>query len=520
MKSWLAGVCLLAVGCGAAKPVVRPPDLSGLDKADALVLEGCYDCLLDARATYRRIGSGAGRPVVLARLFETNILIALRHKELSLDPSEPLSEARDVGRELPPDTDASRYLALADGVPPDDIGTPRKTGAAFRETQQKAGYIGKLDAELAWLRTATLSEPFRKYLDLAADCGYPNRPRPPGTPPPPRTRQPAAGAPPLIAYRTATCQLPNQPVLFRLREAQPRFAEASLILARIDIVLAEQVGPGLAVPRLEEARTRFPASPAANYLSGSFNQAIGDCEAALAFYEETLAIVPAHEDAQLGRTICLTFLKQTDEAIAAATRMIDLRTDYLGEAYYWRAFNQHVRKEFASARVDIETSKRSGATDKVYTLAGIIKYDQGDLDPALIDLQTARALPQGENNCTAIWYVGMVHAKRQAWALSARQFEDAMGCYARAAGVLTALLRGFETRTDLEAAFKARKIAALQAGLKDANSQLYASAMNAANYYASASNIPAAKRLIEIAAQDASLAEFVNKLKDWLKDKS
>jgi hypothetical protein len=44
--------------------------------------------------------------------------------------------------------------------------------------------------------------------------------------------------------------------------------------------------------------------------------------------------------------------------------------------------------------------------------------------------------------------------------------------------------------------------------------------MNAANYYASASNIPAAKRLIEIAAQDASLAEFVNKLKDWLKDKS
>ena len=70
--------------------------------------------------------------------------------------------------------------------------------------------------------------------------------------------------------------------------------------------------------------------------------------------------------------------------------MIDLRTDYLGEAYYWRAFNQHVRKEFASARVDIETSKRSGATDKVYTLAGIIRHMMPYLDPGSLTDEEAQ----------------------------------------------------------------------------------------------------------------------------------
>ena len=73
---------------------------------------------------------------------------------------------------------------------------------------------------------------------------------------------------------------------------------------------------------LAEAYARFPKSASVTYLSGNYNHLSGDCVEALHFYNETLALQPVHENALLGRTVCLSYLKRTDEAIAAATRMI------------------------------------------------------------------------------------------------------------------------------------------------------------------------------------------------------
>ena len=81
-KVWLAPL-LLSVAC--ASTPIKKPDVPALAQADALVLQGCYDCLLEARATYARVGVGKARPLVIARLFETDLLITLREKELALD---------------------------------------------------------------------------------------------------------------------------------------------------------------------------------------------------------------------------------------------------------------------------------------------------------------------------------------------------------------------------------------------------------------------------------------------------
>jgi hypothetical protein len=528
-----AAVCLLSLGCASKKPVNVPPDLSGLERADALVLQGCYDCLLDAHAVYRRISLGAGRPVVLSRLFETSVLLGLRHKELALDPSRYFDEARGLIKELPPEIDGARYLALADAVPPDDVGTPRRTLAAFRKAQTDSGLVAKIDDEVAWLGTApapaapattgmtTLSEPFRQYLGFALDCSYAFRARTAGTPVRPRgVRQPPQGAPPLVAFRVANCEQLNQPVLYRLRSNNPSFIEASLLLARFDLAVIDQMGPGQAGPRLDESRARFPASPQANYLSGSFNQSIGDCEAALAFYDETLALAPIHESAMLGRTICLTYLKRSDEAIESATRLINFESEMVGDGYYWRAWNRHARKELEPARADVERAKALKRNHPdVLTLAGQIEYDQDDLDPSKADLTAARQLSQGDMNCTAIWYLALGQVKRQDSPGAARLFEDAIGCYERGIAVAGLEIQRLEHTPNLDPAFKARRIASLKDAIQTATSQRFASALNAANYYAVASNIAAAKRLVEIAAGDPALAEKVNKLKEWLKDK-
>ena len=59
----------------------------------------------------------------------------------------------------------------------------------------------------------------------------------------------------------------------------------------------------------------FPASPAALYLTGSYFEAFGDFETALGYFDETVGVQPRHEDGLLGRTMCLTLLKQADAAI-------------------------------------------------------------------------------------------------------------------------------------------------------------------------------------------------------------
>ena len=176
-------------------------------------------------------------------------------------------------------------------------------------------------------------------------------------------------APPLVAYRAAICDTLSLPALDRVRTLVPEFAEAALFLARPAVRAAVNDGGGRAGELLAEARARFPESPSINYLSGNLSQLTGDCAGALDFYDKTLARRSTHEDALLGRTTCLTFLKRPDEAIAEATHMIDLPTDNWGQAFYWRAWNLHAKKQFPPARADIERASASSPSRVILPLA-------------------------------------------------------------------------------------------------------------------------------------------------------
>lgn len=508
----LAG--LTACKSAPKKPPAPDPNIALLAEADTKFLEGCYDCLLEARIAYERVAAGPARPTVINRLFETNLLIALREKEFALDSSDALSRARQIATELAPDVAADRVLAIVDAVPEDDQGATHKEALAF--SRAHAAFLPKVDAEVEWLKTGgSLLPVVREYLALSLDCGYASRRRGSQADRP----APPADAAPLIKYRTAICWPLVQPVLYRLHADYPRFVESAQFLARFDIAVAQQNGPGHARELLAEVYGRFPKSPAVTFASGRLYQLIGDCGTALRYYNETIAIRPEHEGGMLGRTMCLTYLKRNTEAIDTATRMIDLRTDNVRDAYYWRAYNHHVLQELPAARADIEAAKRMGANPQTETLAGIIEHDQDDLTIAQRDLEGALAMSEGNTNCTAMWYLGLVHMKRQEWIDSAKQFEVAMDCYQAHVLGDTASLAAMEGRTELDPEFRARQIEGFKAAIKEDTAQYHASAFNAANYYATGGNIPLAKKYVEIAARDESLAEKVNKLKDWLKDK-
>ena len=170
-RVWLAaGLVWLSAAC-ASKPV-KKADLVLIDQADARVLEGCYDCLIDARTAYVKLAAGKARPVILPRLFEVELLLTLREKELDLDFAPSLARARDLLKELPAPLEAARYVALVEGIPSDEIGIPRAEMGRFRQAAAKT-FVPTVDAEIQWLSTAVgFSQPFRQYLSLAADCMY------------------------------------------------------------------------------------------------------------------------------------------------------------------------------------------------------------------------------------------------------------------------------------------------------------------------------------------------------------
>jgi tetratricopeptide (TPR) repeat protein len=504
MRKLSVAAVLVSAACAGAP--IKKPDVAALAGADALILQGCYDCLLEARTTYARVAVGKARPLVLARLFEADLLIALREKELVLESSGAFSEATTLARELPPTVEASRYITMVEAVPPGDLGWPRRETQAFRRAHLP--YLSKINGELQWLNTGALSAPVRRYLALAIDCAYPTRqgvttrPRRPDLPP---------DAPPLIAYRTGICIEVSTDILKNVRDDVPRFVETGYFMSRRALLSVKQDGGGSARTWLDENYKRFPGSSSITYISGEFSQLIGDCRAGLKFYEETLAQQPEHEDALLGRTVCLTYLKRNDDAIAQATQMISLKTDNIDQAYYWRSWNHYTRQELDLARADIDSAKRTRASGPIYTLAGMIEHDQNDLTPAERDLHSA--VDMSENNCTAMWYLALVALKREQWVTSGQQFQQAMDCYETSVKEAEQGLKAMQARTDIDPDFRARQIAGFEAAALEDPGHQYAAAFNAANQYAHGGDVAAARRLLEVAARDPSLADKVEQLR-------
>ena len=519
-RFWLG---LLLVSAGCASTPIRKADAEAILEADRRVLAGCYDCLNDARETYSALAVGKARPFLINKLFEVQVLIAIREQELSLDATAAFAQARALARELPtakaagkappPIIDGERVLALAQALPPDSYGWAAVEYGAFRA--KASAYARGIDAELAWLASSPVSPAVQQYLVMAAQCDFPNRagltekPRP-------LTSKPAlpAGAPPLVVYRHSTCSGVQLAPLRALRADVPRFVETAYHLGRAAVSEIQRTGDvGKAREPVTEFYERFPRSSSATYLRATFNQHLGDCREALRYYDETIALRPIHEQALLGRTMCLTFLKRTDEAIQAATRMIDLNAPNRSEAYYWRAWNHRFVSRLAEARADIDNAKRLHVNDSILTLAGMIEHDQDDLEAAKVDLGAALQLANGDDNCEAAWYLGLVHMKQSTWIDAATRFEGTMNCYHRRQLITAGQRRDMERRENVDAEFKARQLANFDAVIKESASQRFAGAYNAAHFYARGGKLDKAKSLLEVASEDPALATRIAELR-------
>lgn len=496
---WQAPLCvaialIASLGCSSRKAKVAAPDSGAW--VDEFVRQGCFDCLLDARKAYERLAAG-GSAAALSRVFETDLLLALREKELSIDPTATLARAEALVPRLAT-LPAGRMLAIVKVIPEDAGG--RRLLPATKEAGEQ------LDSMLAAIDSSPFSAEFKSYVKLSLQCGRLN-----ADPPPPA---PADGAP-LLIYRRAICSSPVRvDPLQALRTAVPRFVEASFFLGRVAMATLFRTDGTQARTLFEQAYARFSNSPTIAFDLGTVYQATNECRPAELLFGRVLELRPAHEEARLGRTVCRTYLSQNDEAIADATVLIEARASNRAEAYYWRAWNRRHLKQIEAARADIDQARALRYNARVLTLAGMIEYDQQDLDTARRDLQTARDLDPRE--CDAPWYLGLVEVAVESWPPGATAFGAAAQCYDALVKETERFRAEMATRKDVSEAFRTRQLAGFDAAIADDSTRRSAAELNAAINYGRAGDLPNATVYMKRAAVDPQRRVAVEDLRQVL----
>jgi tetratricopeptide (TPR) repeat protein len=499
MNVWIASRALLAAllltfaaGCATRAKLQLAADQA---RADALVREGCYDCLLEARVAYERLPRSQA---LIVKLLEVNLLLALREKELSLDPTGHVNDATQLMTQLA-SAPARAVLGIVSSVPEDATGR--------RVLPPALAGLEALNSAVATIDATPFSVLFKRYLKLAVQCGRV------------KVDMPTAAAQeleaPLLTYRLAICENPIRvPPLEAVRKTVPRAVETSVFLGRAamaTIALSDGRQPR---ELFEEAYARFPDSPSIAYNLATVYQATSDCRRAEELFSRTLTLRPGHEDARLGRAVCRTYLAKSAEAIIDATVLIDTRASNRSEAYYWRAWNRRRDQQLDLARADIEQARILRYNASILTLAGMIEHDQKDFQKAREDLIRAREMDSSE--CQAPWYLGLVGYGLEEWPAAAKGFADAAECYERSIATTEQQRRAIAGRTDLEEAYRTRQLAGFDAAIKEDSTQKSAADLNAAINYARAGNVANATVYMKRAAIDPERRAAVEDLRQVL----
>lgn len=517
------GVGLLAAACASAP--IKKKDAVDLAQADKLVAQGCFDCLSDALAVYKRVGVGAARPLVIQRIFETEVLLALRLKELAVRANEQFDEARALIPELPATFPAAKYLEIAEAVPADPFGgIPRVDVMNARSAIQAKlpGFRDALNAgpsrvlgdylAASFICTAAANNPSVNIFSMTivapgakpAVVAPPNKPAAPSAPP-------VAGDTSLVAFRRENCTQINREMLIKRVTDDQRFVEAGVFVGRVRSTRPGAKEVADARIWLNAAVAKWPRSSAVLYALGALSQTVGDCRAAVTWYDKALAEYGEHEDAHLGRLMCLSYLQRHPEALEEASGMI-FKKIVPGEAYYWRAWNYREINNLTSARADSDKMKSLLYNDRALTLAGQIEYDQADLPVAEKDLTEAVNVSKGDN-CIAQWYWSLVQLKKEAWPKTAEGFVQSMRCYEGDRAKNVGYLEEMQKAQNVDEEYRKVQLANFEAVIKEDESQMSASAFNAAVNYARAQNREKALEYCDIAEKDPARADQVKELR-------
>ncbi len=519
----LAATCLALLGlAGCATRGPSPQVVAELGKATALMHEGCYSCLKEAQSIFERL-SAPPRPAAGAArgAFEVTLLIAMREKELGLPASASLDRATQQAARLVSPEEAGANPLVSPSILLDAAALVIGETAGL-DPEQRAQLTGRVRPALdpthpqrraldAWVETS----PVAQYVALMIDCEQ-TRLRDGVSAPAILARY---GGLPLIRFRLSVCGGPDAPASAPIRAANPRFLDTLSWEARRAMIGSQTEAIDLykAAELLGEAHAAFPESPWITMTWARLNQSIAEFELALAGFDSVLASSATHRDALLGRLTSLSYLMRHPEAIATATRMIELGTWLVGDAYYWRAWNHYHLKSLEPAWADAEVAIKLMENTSAYMLAGLIAYDRKELPIAV--LRFDRSFELDVTNCDAVWMAGLAHVDLEAWPLASPKFARAMSCFSNAAAQAKSDLAALDADVKRRGGSlnppgrEARQRAKLTRDMEVAAERSAQSAFNAAQGYARMGQKLLARAHVEMAIAHPRMKEKGEALK-------
>jgi len=307
------------------------------------------------------------------------------------------------------------------------------------------------------------------------------------------------------------CGRSGAPSVSAVRENDPRWTDTLYWEGRRE--LASAAGRAIDLPKVlslyAEGRAALPASVMLTMAWANANLLGEEFEAALTGFDHVLASQPMHRDALNGRMQSLGYLLRHEDAVAAATRLLDLGTWHIADAQYWRAWNRYHLKEYDTAWADVENATKGLSNPRVYMLAGLIAYARKDLPTAVQRFDRAYELDSSQ--CDATWMSGMVSIDQNELAIAAPKFTRGMSCFVSAASALR------QDRTRTEAAIQKRgtpatpreerQLERLQRDADTAEEKSAQSAYNAAQCYARTGRKREALNLIDVAIAHPKMSE-------------
>jgi tetratricopeptide (TPR) repeat protein len=427
---WRLALCVLVSGaggaCAAKKPLMPatpspPTPAQRLTSADALLRDGCLDCLIDAFNEYDRLRQyPAVADSATTGAVRAAALVARRQRELGMvdDGYAQRARALAAGSSAVPAW-MTTALDVVDALPASGGGMTRTPTSDLDLARQRVLRINQ-DAWVATLRDLAHTDELGAYLWLALACSLTEL-RDLSVDQLLEPAEPFAKTP-LIAMKSATCRSIRTERLSELAAANPRFVEVEYWYG------LRAVGER----KLNDADRHFDAAYAWRQQWPSLTQSIANVamtseefQRALTFYDRTLELEPKAVDALIGRVRALTYLARNEDAIATADRLIGIGW-YVGDARYWRAYNENDLERYDDAWTDVEAAARLQINADVPKLAGLIAYRRQQLEVSRGKFELAHT--RNANDCETFYYLGIVNAELGAWQRTAEILVNAAMC--------------------------------------------------------------------------------------------
>jgi tetratricopeptide (TPR) repeat protein len=411
--------CMASAFCSHPKTIATPTapfQPPATRDIEALIERGCYRCLTQA------LDLAKGR--ALSELaFEAATLLTLRANELGMPRQSWLTQARELAGDDPIRT---LYLDMVAAVPPDPLSGQR--GDPLVETQARNRAQSLLPTWRDSLHAGSASAVFRIYLELTLVCQVDTS----------RERieqidKTVAALPdvPLLRYRAGICNgrfmRDNIASLTAVQAADAEFVDADYPLGRYLLENTEAANQEEALRHFQSAAAAFPTSVSIALSIGNLYQSWEEWASALAAFDTTLALMPTHPDAQLGRTVSLSQLARHQEAIDAATTLINGGRWHLGQAFYWRAWNHYNLNENDTARADADRTRSLMVNSAVFLLSGLIEWKAPRLPSAEKEFEQSVAMDFGQ--CLGALYLGGVRTEQSKDVDAMAAFQQARQCY-------------------------------------------------------------------------------------------